>query len=97
MGAANEGTVIAEEAEKIRVQHGTEYRTDRLEDRALGKIKVRLESRGGDLRLVGVRQKEDGWKLEKGTGEAPRWDQDEDVGRRNTELEYLHREGDRRD
>lgn len=89
--------VIAEEAEKIRVHHETEYRTDRSEDRALGRIRVRLESLGADSRLAGVRQKEEGWKLKKGIGEAMTWDQDENAGRRNSELEYLHPEEDRRD
>jgi len=97
VGVAKGGTVIAEEAEKIHVHHNTGYRTDRSEDRALGSIRVRLESLGADSRLVGVGQKEEGWKLEKGIGEAMTWDQDENAGRRNSELEYLHREEGGRD
>lgn len=97
VGVAKGGTVIAEEAEKIRVHHDTGYRIDRSEDRALGSIRVRLESLGADSRLVGVGQKEEDWKLEKGTGEVMTWDQDENAGRRNSELEYLHREENGRD
>ena len=92
VGAARGGRVIAEEAGKMLVQHGTGHCTDMSEDRALGRIRVRLESHGGNSRLVGVRPKEDDWKLEKGTREVMTWHQDENAGRRNSELEDLHRE-----
>lgn len=97
VGAAKGGTVIAEEAEKIRDHHDTGPRPDGSEDRALGRIRVRLDSFGADWRLVGVGRKEEGWKLEKEKGNATISDRDENAGRRNSELEYLHREEDGRD
>lgn len=89
VGAAKGGTVIAEEAEQIRVHHDTGNRSEASEDRALGRIKVQIESFGTDSRLIGVGQENEGFGPEKGTGDATTWDHDEHAGRSDSESEYL--------
>ncbi|MCJ1457310.1 hypothetical protein MMC28_007677 [Mycoblastus sanguinarius] len=93
VGAAKGGTIIAEEAERIRVQYDAGDRTEKSEDRALGRIRVRLELLGADSRLVGVGQ-EAGFELKKGIRKAMTWNPDENEGRRDSELEYLRGEED---
>lgn len=96
IGVAKGGTVIAEEVEKACGQHDAGNRSRSSEDRALGRIRVRLESLGQDSRLVGIRQ-EQGFELKEGTRKATMWDQGENIGRPDSELEHLRREEDAHD
>ena len=95
IGASEGGTLIAEEAEKIRLHYDADqgkYYDALQEDRALGKIRVRVESLGAHSRLVGVGPKERALQLEQGTEQAMTRTPDKKTGTNISELESLHQD-----
>lgn len=106
VGTAKGGAAVAAEAETIRIRYGhgdggrhAADRSEEEEDKALGRIQVRLVSHGAaDWRLEGAGRNEEAEKVWRRQGDMEQqqgrrtWNPDKNAATHVSELEYLHGE-----